>query len=263
MFAPPPTFPLRLLDSRWLTPGVRHLVLERSDGSPLAFVPGQFLRVQVAGTDAPVFRSYSIANPNDTGRSDAQRIELVISMVEGGLGSARMTALAHGEEIQVTAPNGRFCLLPDDDARRYLLLGTGTGVAPYRGMLPQLEAAAANGVATVLLLGARTPEDQLFADEFRAAAARIPNFELRFCHSRRLPENPGPQDINAYVQDALSAFEIDPEGDLAFLCGNPLMVDAGFERLKSAGLHLKRIRREKYVTPSLPGAVTPAKPASL
>jgi len=261
-FAPPPTSPLRLLDSRWLTSGVRHLLFERGDGEPVAFLPGQFVRVQVSGGEAPEFRNYSIASPNDPGRTDAQRIELVVSMVEGGLGSAYMGALVHGDEIQATAPNGRFCLLPDDDCRRYLLLGTGTGVAPYRGMLPQLAVLAERGIRTALLLGARSPAEQLYADEFREAAARIPGFELRFCHSRQLPESPGPQDVHAYVQDALQSFEIDPERDLAFLCGNPNMVDSGFERLKTAGLHLRRIRREKYISPSLPARVTPIGQAS-
>jgi len=262
VLAPPPTTPLRLIDSRWLTPHVRHFVFARPDASPIAFVPGQFVRVQVSGGEKPEFRSYSIANPTAPGRSDADFIELVVGMVEGGIGSRHMAALEHGQDIQATAPNGRFCLLPEDECRRYVLLGTGTGVAPYRGMLPQLEQASQRGVQTLLLLGARGPDEQLYADEFRAAAARIPGFTLRFCHSRRMPEQPGEQDINAYVQDALMAFELDAEGDLAYLCGNPDMVDAGFERLKSAGLHLRRIRREKYQTPRLPGAVTAARPLS-
>ena len=258
MIAPPPTLPLRLVDSRWLTPSVRHFVFERSDGEAIAFLPGQFVRVRVRDGEAPEFRSYSIANPNDAGRSDARRIELVVSLVEGGVGSAYMRALAQGDEIQATAPNGRFCLLPEDEAKRYVLLGTGTGVAPYRGMLPQLEALAGRGVQTLLLLGNRTSAEQLYADEFREAAARIPGFTLRFCHSRGMPEAPTEHDVHAYVQDALAAFALDPEGDIAYLCGNPNMVDAGFERLKAAGLHLRRIRREKYQTPRLPGAVTPA-----
>jgi ferredoxin-NADP reductase len=258
MLSPPPTHALRLVDSRWLTPSVRHFEFERSDGQPVAFLPGQFVRVQVGRGESPEFRSYSIANPNDPDRNDARRIELVVSLVEGGLGSAHMRALAHGDEIHATAPNGRFCLLPEDDAKRYVLLGTGTGVAPYRGMLPQLEVLAVRGVETLLLLGNRTAAEQLYADEFRAAAARIPGFTLRFCHSRGLPEAPNGHDVHAYVQDALDAFLIDPEGDIAYLCGNPNMVDAGFERLKAAGLHLRRIRREKYQTPRLPGAVTPS-----
>ena len=38
------------------------------------------------------------------------------------------------------------------------------------------------------------------------------------------------------------------ETDIAYLCGNPNMVDACFEALKEAGLEVKQIRREKYVS---------------
>ena len=99
MLPPPPTQALRLVDSRWLTPSVRHFVFERSDGTPLPFLPGQFMRVRISTGESPEFRSYSIANPNDPGRSDAQRIELVVSLVEGGLGS--------GERARDPAPGVR------------------------------------------------------------------------------------------------------------------------------------------------------------
>ena len=44
--------------------------------------------------------------------------------------------------------------------------------------------------------------------------------------------------------------EFAPSGDtdIAYLCGNPDMVDACFEALKEAGLEVKQIRREKYVS---------------
>ena len=39
-----------------------------------------------------------------------------------------------------------------------------------------------------------------------------------------------------------------PHTDIAYLCGNPNMVDACFEALKAAGLPIPHIRREKYVS---------------
>ena len=41
-----------------------------------------------------------------------------------------------------------------------------------------------------------------------------------------------------------------PDGahDIAYLCGNPDMVDACFEALKAAGLPVPQVRREKYVS---------------
>ncbi|HPR77552.1 MAG TPA: methyltransferase domain-containing protein [Candidatus Limiplasma sp.] len=40
----------------------------------------------------------------------------------------------------------------------------------------------------------------------------------------------------------------DETADIAYLCGNPDMVDANFEALKEAGLPIPMIRREKYVS---------------
>ena len=53
---------------------------------------------------------------------------------------------------------------------------------------------------------------------------------------------------HGYVQNALAEFAPDAGGDIAYLCGNPNMVDACFEALKDAGLPIPQIRREKYVS---------------
>ncbi|MGB8635748.1 MAG: ferredoxin--NADP reductase, partial [Rhodanobacteraceae bacterium] len=42
--------------------------------------------------------------------------------------------------------------------------------------------------------------------------------------------------------------EPDPEYDIAYLCGNPEMVDAAFAELKDRGLSVRQIRREKYIS---------------
>jgi NAD(P)H-flavin reductase len=46
----------------------------------------------------------------------------------------------------------------------------------------------------------------------------------------------------------------DPARDIAYLCGNPNMVDACFTLLKDAGLPIPNIRREKYISPADPKA---------
>jgi NAD(P)H-flavin reductase len=53
---------------------------------------------------------------------------------------------------------------------------------------------------------------------------------------------------HGYVQQFLDEFGPSAEGDIAYLCGNPNMVDACFEALKGHGLAPGQIRREKYVS---------------
>jgi ferredoxin-NADP reductase len=243
-------FPLRLVGSRMLAPSVRHLAFARDDGQPLDFIPGQFIQVHFNYPDGtPTKRSYSLATMHDHALGPGEAIEIAVSYVPGGAATALFEALDEGQQIQASGPYGRFCLMPADANRRYLLVATGTGVTPYRAMLPKLaELIAQRGVEVVLLFGCRTPAELLYGDDFRAFAAAHPNFRYVPCFSRELPATPHPDDRRGYVQDALAEFAPSAGCDIAYLCGNPNMVDANFEALKAAGLPVPHIRREKYVS---------------
>jgi NAD(P)H-flavin reductase len=139
--------------------------------------------------------------------------------------------------------------MPGDANQRYLFIGTGTGVTPYRAMLPLVEKLIAErGIEVVLLYGARNPEELLYGDDFRAFAERHPQFRFVPCFSRELPDNPHADVRHGYVQQFLAEFSPNPATDIAYLCGNPNMVDACFEALKADGLPIPQIRREKYVS---------------
>ncbi len=62
---------------------------------------------------------------------------------------------------------------------------------------------------------------------------------------------PRPNDRNGRVHVALDELKPDAAGDIAYLCGNPDMVDQAFAVLKEAGLPVPHIRREKYVSSTL------------
>lgn len=246
----PQHFPLRLVGSRMIAPSVRHLAFVRDDGEALAFIPGQFLQVHFHYDDGkPTKRSYSVATVLDGPVDPSTAIELAVSYVAGGAATRLFEQLQEGERIEASGPFGRFCLLPGDHNRRYLLIATGTGVTPYRAMLPQLAGLIAErGIEVVLLFGARSPAELLYGEEFAAFAAAHPGFRFVPCYSRELPAQPRADDRRGYVQEALAEFNPDPEHDIAYLCGNPNMVDGCFELLKTRGLPVPHIRREKYVS---------------
>ena len=243
-------FPLRLVGSRMIAPTVRHLDFVRDDGQPLDFVPGQFIQVHFNYPDGtPTKRSYSLATMHDHALGPGESVQIAVSFVAGGAATALFEALDEGQQIQASGPYGRFCLMPADANRRYLLIATGTGVTPYRAMLPQLaQAMAQREVEVVLLFGARSPAELIYGEDFVAFAAAHPRFRFVPCFSRELPAAPAPDVRRGYVQEALATFAPDPAQDIAYLCGNPNMVDACFEALKAAGLPVPHIRREKYVS---------------
>ncbi|MFK3648418.1 ferredoxin--NADP reductase [Lysobacter enzymogenes] len=243
-------FPLKLVSRRMLAPTVGHYVLQRDDGEPLDYIPGQFIQVHFQYADGTATkRSYSLATLHDHAMGPGETVEIAVSYVAGGAATALFEGLREGDAVQASGPFGRFCLMPADANRRYLLIATGTGVTPYRAMLPQLEQQIRErGIEVVLLFGARTPEELLYGDEFRAFAERVPGFRFVPCFSRELPADPHPDVRHGYVQQFLAEFAPDGNGDIAYLCGNPNMVDACFEALKGYGLAVPQIRREKYVS---------------
>lgn len=90
-------FPLRLTAGRMLAPSVRHLTFERTDGEPVAFVPGQFIQFHFHYADGtPTKRSYSIATRGDDPAAGG-RVEIAVSYVSGGM---RGTRLKHGWKLK-------------------------------------------------------------------------------------------------------------------------------------------------------------------
>jgi len=247
-------FPLKLVARRMIAPTVAHLSFERDDGHPLPCIPGQFIQIHFEYADGSAARrSYSIAVGRALDAPADGRVEIAVSYVPGGAATALFEALDLGATLNASGPFGRFCLYPNDANRRYLLIGTGTGITPYRAMLPQLaQQMDQRGVEVVLLQGARTPEELLYGDEFRAFAEAHPGFRYFPCLSRELPAAGSAHahaDVrHGYVQNVLPELAPDAATDIAYLCGNPDMVDANFEALKAIGLPVPMIRREKYVS---------------
>lgn len=243
-------FPLKLVGSRMLAPSVRHLEFVRDDGQALDFIAGQFIQVHFNYPDGtPTKRSYSLATQHDHSFGVNDTVEIAVSYVPGGAASALFTALDEGQQIQCSGPYGRFCLNEKDQNARYLLIATGTGVTPYRAMLPQLKQLMdGRGVQVVLLFGARSAEDLLYGEDFSRFAAENPNFRFMPCYSRGMPDDAGADARSGYVQNQLAELAPDAARDIAYLCGNPNMVDTCFEALKESGLPVHHIRREKYVS---------------
>jgi ferredoxin-NADP reductase len=243
-------FSLCLAASRMLAPSVRHMAFARADGQPFAFVPGQFVQIHFHYADGkPTKRSYSVATVGSAENSAVAQLEVAVSYVDGGAATQLLANLKEGDAVDGSGPYGRFCLMEADANQRYLLVATGTGVTPYRAMLPQLrKLMATRNIQVALVYGARNEAEILYGDEFEAFAAENPNFHFYACLSRSPRNVPRAHDRNGHVQVALTELKPDPVHDIAYLCGNPDMVDQAFAQLKDAGLPIPHVRREKYVS---------------
>ncbi|MEZ5460506.1 FAD-binding oxidoreductase [Dokdonella sp.] len=233
-----------------LAPAVRHMAFERADGLPFAFIPGQFIQIHFNYEDGkPTKRSYSVGTVAQGDATPISLIEIAVSYVDGGAATALLGNLEVGGTVDASGPFGRFCLMDADTNSRYLLVATGTGVTPYRAMLPLIaRLVQSRGCTFELIYGARNEADLLYGEEFAAFAEATPGFRFHPCFSREPRAVPRPGDVHGRVQVALQTLQPDIENDIVYLCGNPDMVDQSFAMLKEAGLPVPHIRREKYIS---------------
>ena len=239
-------FSLKLESSIELTPNTRHLTFTCADGTKLPFIPGQFITFLLNSPDGIKRRSYSIA----TIPGKSQHIEIAISRVTGGIATEIFFNLPIGALLNCSGPFGRLILRENETPKRFILVATGTGVAPYRAMLPELASriAADPTLQVVLLLGVQYRSDLLYADDFLAFSKQHPRFEFRAYLSRDTLENQETHEYKGYVQSAFVSLKLDPSGDLIYLCGNPNMIDHAFAQVTDEGFSPHAVRREKYIS---------------
>lgn len=200
---------------------VRHVSIDVS-GTPLAgsFVAGQSFGVLPPGTDERgrphKLRLYSIASPSrgedGSGSVLATTVKRLLdehwddgSLFRGVCSNYLCDAKA-GDEILVTGPSGKRFVLPEDpSAHDYVFFATGTGIAPFRGMITDLlEAGAGSRVA--LVMGAPYTTDLLYDADMIALEEQHPNFRYITAISR---EHQADLSKPLYVQDRIAC---DPLG---------------------------------------------------
>jgi NAD(P)H-flavin reductase len=236
---PLPSFQVRLESNEKITPKVHKLVFRLEDPETITYKPGQFVSFMLPSDDKrPIKRSYSIANLQQSAEN-VNHIEFVIAYVEGGRATELFFNAKPGMEMEMTGPFGLLCLT-EELPERVFLIGTGTGVAPYRCMIEQIKARPETEFH--ILFGAQYLEDMFYLDDFRKVA-ELEHVHFHPCLSREDKDGC----VSGYVQTKLEELKPNAESDMAYLCGNPNMVDEVFEMLKEKDFGVKQVKREKYV----------------
>src|SRR5215469_12141374 len=153
-----------------VTHDMRHLVLKLIEPADVKFFPGQYIDIEVPGSDAT--RSFSMAN---TSARDTGQLEFVIKVYPDGLFSHFLdTTLQVGDRLNVSGPYGMFTLREGDDVD-LIFVGGGAGMAPILSLLRSMAERGINRKATYYY-GARGRRDLCFEDELRSLAEAIPGF---------------------------------------------------------------------------------------
>ena len=215
--------------------------------TPYEFIPGQFITLLFDHPEGVKRRSYSISTiPNKE-----NGIEFAISYMENGVASEALFNLEPTTVINAMGPAGKLILKEDPECKRYILVGTGTGISPYRSMLPDLEKRLQENqdFEVDLVYGNRKREDLFYIDDFLKLAKSQPRFRVHAQLSRMdKSENLQDHEHHGYAQTAFDRLNLNPSSDIIYLCGNPGMIDDSFSLLTGAGFETPQIRREKYIS---------------
>lgn len=224
----------RLHSSREIAPNTRHFIFEIANVNTFAFVPGQFISLVAEINEKPITRAYSIASV-----PEGNRVAFCLNLVSDGLMSPLLFAMQPGDEIEAKGPYGGFIFRPPSHA---ICVATGTGIAPFRGMLMQRLAEDAEHEYT-LVFGVRHEHGLLYREEFEDLARAHPNFNF-------VPTLTKPADIWAGRNGRVQQHVLDAVGErrdfVIYICGMKEMVDDVRSRLRELGFDRKQIVYEKY-----------------
>ncbi len=208
---------------------------------PIDFQAGQYVMVRLPGVEGA--RAFSIANAP----SDPNTIELQVRRVPGGAGTAYVhERLKLGDSVRFSGPYGRFVVRKSRGGPLIFLAG-GTGVSSPRAMILDL---LAEGYAEPITLvhGVRTEADLYGREDFEALAKAHPNFRYAPALSNE-PEGSGWAGERGFVHDAAKRLYGGVfEGNTAYLCGPPPMIEACIGALMQGRLFEKHIFTEKFFT---------------
>jgi len=251
----------RLVDRQDWTKGLATFHVALDAGPTPNFQAGQFTNLVLPagaewGTEngASIKRAYSIASC-----PGADRYEFFVRLVEEGELTPKLFNMPLGGTLWVDQRiAGHFTLEEAPSSEDLVLVGTGTGIAPYRPMI--LDPRTRERYQRIILMYTdRTQPDLGYVEEFEELARRDDGFFFLPSLTREL-EGSRWAGLRGRIQQflipekylELTGAPLTPERCQVFLCGNPQMILQLQAQLESHGFtkHRKKapgqLHIEKY-----------------
>ena len=227
------SFRAAIREVRALSDSTLSLTVEGDELDKLAFLPGQYVNLQVPGSEHS--RAYSFSSMPRDGQ-----VSFLIRNVPGGLMSGYLSGAAKaGDLMTMTGPLGSFYLR--EVQRPLLMLAGGTGLAPFLAMLDKLEAAG-SAQPVHLIYGVTNDFDLVELDKLEDFAQRLTNFTWTACVAN--PDSQYPH--KGYVTQHIAPGQLN-DGDVdIYLCGPPPMVEAVNQDLRERGVQPANFYYEKF-----------------
>jgi anaerobic sulfite reductase subunit B len=197
-----------------------------------AFAPGQFAMLTAFGVgEVPI----SVSGLGDSGGGRARRLEHTLRAV--GAVTRALHAAPPGSLIGVRGPFGTSWDVASAAGRDVVIVAGGIGLAPLRPVVLTALADRSRYGRIVLLVGARTPGDLLYADEL--GRWRRDGVEVAVTVDRAGSGWSGQVGlVTALIEPAGLA----PGNSVAFVCGPDVMMRFTADALAARGIPASRIR---------------------
>jgi len=260
---------------------IKELVLKLDEGEEVNFTAGAYMQIDVpeyqaefsnftvaesyrdawerfnllslkAGTDIPVNRAYSLANPPS--EKGLLRFTIRIATpppgqmdLPPGVGSSYVFNLKPGDRVVLSGPYGDFFV--KDTAREMCFLGGGAGMAPMRCHIFNQLLDVGTSRKVTFWYGARSRQEMFYDEEFKDLQARFPNFSYHVALSEPQPEDnwDGPVGfIHQVAHDLYLKDHEDPAEIEYYLCGPPMMISAVMNMLDSLGVEREMIAFDDF-----------------
>ena len=231
---------------------IRHITIDLS-GSGLegTFRSGQSIGILPPGENEKgkphKLRLYSVSSPSKGEQGQAHLVSTTVKRaneeVNGvfytGVCSNYLSNLKPGDSVTITGPSGKRYLLPENSEEfNYVFFATGTGVAPFRGMIMEL-IEAGHKEQIVLVFGCPYRTDLLYREYFEGLASAHSNVHYLTMISREGRREDGSK---KYVQTAIEDYTellspiLAANNTLVYLCGMKGMQTGIYEQLAKQGL---------------------------
>lgn len=193
------------------------------------FVAGQYITLQTIINGEEVRRAYSICSTPKSGK-----IRVAIKAVENGTFSQYATSkLTTGDEIEISAPQGRFELQTEAN-KNYIAFAAGSGITPILSMIKSVLENEPTSKFT-LVYGNKTLADTIFYDELNSLKEEYATqFNLHYIFSREEVKN----QLKGRIDKSVTNYFVknrhkETTFDAAFLCGPEAMINEVTSTLKS------------------------------
>ncbi len=277
------SFKFRVVSNRSVATFIKELVLEPVNGGGMAaFIPGDYLQLDIPVYESIRFREFDIPEPYRTVWENQHVFELVARNPAAGrrnnyslagnpqteralrfnvriatpppgqecapgAGSSYVFSLKPGDIVTAIGPFGDFHIKPTQHEMVYI--GGGAGMAPLRAHLAHLLETQHTARKISFWYGARSKQEIFYEDYFENLARQHRNFSFNVALSSPLPEDAWTGHtgfIHEVVFAKYLSGHVNPGAVEFYLCGPPMMIEACKRMLAGMGVPSDQIAYDEF-----------------